>query len=85
MDPVQLTIVIVCFLLTGVILVLSIQVWNILKEVRFSLQKMNKMLDDGGKVTGVVSESAVSVAGFISGIKAGANMLSIFRKKGDTV
>jgi hypothetical protein len=85
MDPVQLTIVIVCFLITGVILILSIQVWHILKEMRISLQKVNKMLDDGGKITGVVSQSALSIAGIVSGIKAGANILSIFRPKGDNV
>ncbi|EKD67696.1 MAG: hypothetical protein ACD_48C00258G0003, partial [uncultured bacterium] len=33
------------------------------------------------KVTGVISDSATSVAGFISGIKTGMNVLSLFKKK----
>jgi len=52
MDPVQLTIIIISFALALLLIVLGIQVWYILKEMRLSLQKMNKMLDDAGKVSG---------------------------------
>jgi len=80
MDPVQLTIIIISFILTTLIVVLSIQVWHILGEFRQTVQKMNKMLDDGGKITGIMSESASGIAGFFGGIKAGMNVLSIFKK-----
>lgn len=81
MDSVQLTIVIISFILTTLVVILSIQVWHILGEFRATIQKGNKMLDDGGKITGVISDSATSVAGFISGIKTGMNVLSLFKKK----
>ncbi len=81
MDPVQLTIIIISFILTTLVVILSIQVWHILGEFRLTAQKVNKMLDDGGKVTGVISDSATSVAGFVSGIKTGMNVLSLFKKK----
>jgi hypothetical protein len=81
MDPVQLTIIIISFILTTLVVILSIQVWHILGEFRQSIVKVNKMLDDGGKVSGVISDSATSVAGFISGIKTGMNVLSMFKKK----
>lgn len=81
MDPVQLTIIIISFVLTTLVVILSIQVWHIMGEFRASIQKVNKMLDDGGKVTGVISDSATSVAGFVSGIKTGMNVLSMFKKK----
>lgn len=83
MDPVQITIIVISFILTTLIVILSIQVWHILSEFRISMQKMNKMLDDGGKITGIVSESASGIAGFFGGIKAGMNVLSLF-KKGDS-
>jgi len=83
MDPVQLTIIIISFVLTTLVVILSVQVWHILGEFRLTVQKGNKMLDDGGKVTGVISDSATSVAGFISGIKTGMNVLSMFKKKKD--
>lgn len=81
MDPIQLTIIIISFVLTTLVVILSVQVWHILGEFRLTVQKGNKMLDDGGKVTGVISDSATSVAGFISGIKTGMNVLSMFKKK----
>jgi len=80
MDPVQLTIIIISFVLTTLVVILSIQVWHILGEFRVTVQKINKMLDDGGKVSGVISDSATSVAGFVSGIKTGMNVLSMFKK-----
>ncbi len=81
MDPVQITIIIISFILTTLIVILSIQVFHIMKEFRISIQKVNKMLDDGGKVTGIVSDSATGLAGFFGGIKAGMNILSMFKKE----
>ncbi len=83
MDAVQITIIAISFILTGLLVVLGVQVWYILKEIRFSIQKMNKMLDDGGKVTGAVSEGVSGMGGLFSGIKAGLSFFSSFRKKGD--
>lgn len=80
MDPVQLTIIAVSFILTGLIAVLSVQVWQILKEVRIMFGKMNKMLDDMGKVTGTVGEGFSSVGGFISGLKSGLSLFTSLRK-----
>jgi hypothetical protein len=90
MDPTQIVIVFVSVTLTTIIAILSIQVWNILKEFRTSIQKMNgildestisvqkvnKMLDDAGKVSGTVSEGVVQASGFINGIKTGISVLT---------
>ncbi|EKD67763.1 MAG: hypothetical protein ACD_48C00231G0002, partial [uncultured bacterium] len=43
MDPVQLTIIIISFILTTLVVILSIQVWHILGEFRLTAQKVNKM------------------------------------------
>ncbi len=83
MDPVQITIIAISFILTMLIVALGVQVWFILKEIRNSLIKTNKMLDDGGKVTGAFSDGVENVGGFLSGIKAGMSMFSSLRKKGD--
>jgi len=83
MDPVQLTIIIISFALAILFIVLGIQVWYILKEMKISLQKVNKMLDDMGKVSGTVSESFSGLAGLLSGIKAGLSFFSRWREKGD--
>ena len=82
MDIVQLTIVVVSFILTGLIVFLGVAVWQIFKEVRLSIHKMNKMLDDMGKVTGTVGETAANVSGLISGFRSGISIFSGLRRKG---
>lgn len=82
MDPVQLTIIAVSFILTALFVFLGVQVWLIFKEMRTSLQKVNTMLTDATKVTGAVGEGFTSVAGLVSGLKAGLSLFSAFRKKG---
>lgn len=83
MDPIQLTIIIISFALAILLIVLGIQLWYILKEMKISLQKINKMLDDAGKVTGTVSEGVESMSGFISGIKTGLSLITSLRHKGE--
>ena len=79
MDPVQLTIIIISFILTTH-LSYSIQVWHILGEFRLTVQKVNKMLDDGGKVSGVIMiQQHLSLVS--KRIKTGMNVLSLFEKK----
>jgi hypothetical protein len=86
MDPTQLTIIIISFALTILLIVLGIQVWYILKEMRLSLQKINKMLDDAGKVSGAVSEGVIGMTGFVNGLKTGINAVTTLLrdKKEDT-
>ena len=83
MDPIQLTIIGVSITLTILLVVLGIQVLLILKEIRSSLQKTNKMLDDAGKVTEKVTEGVTSMSGFMNGIRTGMSMITSL-KKGDS-
>ncbi len=68
MDPTQLTIIIISFALALLFIILGIQVWYILKEMRISLQKVNKMLDDAGKVSGGRRLMDESMAEFFTGL-----------------
>ncbi len=81
MDPVQIVIIFVTLSLTILFILLGIQVWHILKEMRISIQKMNKMLDDMGRVTNTVGESVENIGGLMSGIKAGLSIFTSLRKK----
>lgn len=84
MDATQLTIIIISFILTVLLVVLGIQFWFILKEIRISLQKMNKMLDDAGKVSGAVSEGVIGMSGFVNGLKTGISAItSLIKHKGE--
>lgn len=80
MDPVQITIIIISFILTLLLVVLGIQVWYILKEIRISIMKVNSMLDDAKKVTLTVGDSVSGMAGVASGIRAALSVFKVFRK-----
>ena len=80
MEPVQLTIIFISATLTLLIVVLGIQVWFILKEMRSAFQKVNKMLDDAGKVSGTVSQGIAGMGSMISGLKAGLSLISTLKK-----
>jgi hypothetical protein len=84
MDPIQLTIIGVSVSLTIVLGIIGIQISLILKEVRFSVQKTNKILDDAGKVSGSVSTGVESMSGFINGIRTGISMFTALKKKGES-
>ena len=85
MDPTQLTIIVISFALAILLIILGIQIWYILKEIRMSLQKMNKMLDDAGKVSGTISEGIVGMSGFVNGLKTGISAVtSLLHKKEET-
>ena len=81
MDPVQLTIIIISFALAILIVVLGIQVFYILREMRTSITKFNSMLDDGKKVTSTIGDSVSGVAGVFSGIKAALSVFKAFKSK----
>ncbi len=83
MDTVQLVIIAISIVLAILIVALGVQVWFILKEVRLSLTKINKMLEDFGKVTGSVGEGVSNLSGLVSGMKAGLSVFSAFRKRGE--
>lgn len=80
MEPTQIVIIIISCVLTFLIVIIGIQVFYILKEMRRSIQKVNKMLDDTGKVTGSVSDGIVNMSGFVNGLKAGISAISSLKK-----
>lgn len=81
MDPVQITIIAISVVLTSLLVVLGVQVWYIFKEIRTSLQKFNKMLEDMGKVTAGIGESVSGLAGIATGIKTVLSVFKSFRKR----
>ena len=83
MDNTQIAIIIISSVLTVMLVFLGIQLFYILREIRRSIQKVNKMLDDAGKVSGSVSDGLVNMSGFINGLKAGIGAIASLKGKGE--
>lgn len=71
-DSAQVVLVFVIAVLTVLLLVLGIQVFFILRELRHTVSKANKVLDDTGLITESVSKPISSLSTIVSGVKLGA-------------
>ncbi len=74
-DNSRLFITIALFSLAVVCVFAGAQFVLILVELRKTVQKMNKILDDAGKLSESVSKPVMALSGIISGIKEGSSAL----------
>jgi len=80
MDSAQIILIIVIILLTGLLSVLGVQVFFILKELRKTVSKANKVLDNTNVITQSVSSPISSLSSIAAGVKTGATFISLFKK-----
>lgn len=83
MDTAQILLITVVGLLTLLILILGIQVFLILREVKNTLSKTNKVLDDAGVISGSISRPVASLSTVMSGVKLGSVVASFLSKAMD--
>lgn len=76
-DPAQTALFLVIIVLTILLLVLGIQVFFILRELRKTIDKANKVLDDTGVITESVSGPISSLSTLVMGVKTGATVASL--------
>jgi len=76
-DPAQTALFLVVIVLTILLVVLGIQVFFILRELRKTIDKANKILDDTGAITESVSKPISSLSSIAMGLKAGARIAKI--------
>lgn len=79
MDPAQTALFLVIIVLTLLLLVLGVQVFFILKELRLTIAKTNKVLDEAGQITESVSAPLSSISSIAMGLKTGASIMDIFK------
>ena len=63
-DPIQILLIFVITTLTVLLVLIGLQIVNILKEVRSSLEKINKILDDAGTISESIAKPVSDFAGF---------------------
>lgn len=82
-DITQFVLISVVISLTVVLVVVGIQTIGILKELRISLTKMNKILDDTGTISESVAKPIAAASNFLVGVKGISvfnGLLTILRK-----
>ena len=77
MNPTQILLVVVVLVLTTIMAFVGVEVFLILKEIRQSVRKSNKILDDAG----IISESIAKPIAGLSDLAASLQGLVEFAKK----
>ena len=80
MEITQIILILVVVLLASVMTVIGIEVFMILKELRESVKKANKIMDDAGIISESVAKPVQSFSGFIMGLKSGVNFMKLASK-----
>ncbi|MDP2637490.1 MAG: hypothetical protein Q8P26_00310 [Candidatus Levybacteria bacterium] len=79
MDPAQIILIIAIVLLTSLLVALGVQVFFILKDLRKTVSKANKVLDNTQTITQSVSTPLSSLSSIAAGIKTGASVINLFK------
>lgn len=82
-DAAQTVLLFVIVILTVLLIVLGVQVFFILKELRRTVLKANKVLDDTSSITESVSRPLSNLSTLSAGLKTGAiiaKLIKGFRK-----
>lgn len=81
MDTAQAVLLFVVVVLTILLVILGTQVFFILRELRQTVSKANKVLDDTSVITESVSGPISTLSSLTTGIKAGASIAKLLRAK----
>lgn len=81
-DPAQILLFIVIIVLTIFLVILGIQVSLILKDLRKTIAKTNKVLDDTAEITEAVKGPVTGFSGAIMGLKTGNSLMNLINKVG---
>lgn len=68
------------FIIAVLFIVVAVQLILILKDLKTSILKVNKILDDSGQVSESIKEPIVGLSKFLVGLKSGASVLNFFKK-----
>lgn len=83
MEPAQILLTVVVIVLTIILAAIGVQVYFILKEVRQSVRKMNKILDDAQEVSHSVAKPISSLSGSLMGISGMGGLITwLMSRKG---
>jgi len=80
-DGVQLALLFIIIVLTILLLALGVQVFFILRELRRTVSKANKVLDDTGVITESVSGPISNISAVTAGLKTGMSIVNLISGK----
>ncbi len=80
-ETTQILLIAVITILTILLTVIGIQIVYILKEVRKTIEKVNKILEDAGVASESFSKSIAGFSGLTSGLKTAFTLFGLLKKE----
>ena len=80
MDTIQALLIAVVMILTIMLVVIGFQVFYILRELRKTLFKANRVLENTQMITETVREPIASLSTLAAGIRSGSAIVTIIKK-----
>lgn len=80
MDALQALLIAVVIVLTVMLVVIGFQVFIILRELRKTIHKANRVLDNTESITESVSAPVSSLSAMVMGLKGGSTIASFLKK-----
>ncbi len=81
MDSTQLLLLIIIIILTVFLVVIGVQVFFILKELKITLTNLNKVLGDVGEITEKVKHPATFFSALTQGLKTSLAIFESLKRK----
>jgi len=81
MEMTQVILVVSVGVLTVVLALVGFQIFQILREFKRSVEKINKILEDMGKVSENMTKPTSSFSGVFFGLKTGLKVLKLFMER----
>lgn len=81
LDITQTLLIVVITVLTILLAVIGVQVFFILRDMRDTVQKTNKILEDTSSMTANFKRPFSSMTSLASGIKTGLEIISMLRER----
>ena len=80
MDPMEILLAFVVVVVTGVLVAIFYQIYLILKELRQTVVKTNRILDDTANITEAISRPISILSTMLVGIKGGSTIMKLFKR-----
>lgn len=77
----QILLFLVISVLTTVLALAGVQVIYILRDLRETIKKANKIMDDFGIISSSVAKPIAGISGFITGLKSGVDVINLLLNK----
>jgi len=79
MDITQSVLLAIIIVLTIFLVVLGFQAFFALKDLRKTLRKVNKLVDDADDIVGQIRKPVDSISNILTGMTAGAGLAHLFK------